>query len=247
MFKVIDITLDYQHDVRKPLHQFFKQLRRSKRTIFLRCSIWIGIAITNFLLIYSCGTLGLHNIPTTSSGQARSNLRADYGEWTIAFIPGFVSDIIEDIKLDNTQSPEVFKDPEVIDPYEGPFVNQGQVGNEEPPIIVTHQPTPTAPEPMNTRLPNRSPTTTQIVLETVTPTLTLMPPVSPTYTPAPMNTPANTPVPTNPTSPPSSTNQPLVTICHKPGGINEKTIRVPQSNLSDHITHGDYIGECANQ
>jgi hypothetical protein len=37
---------------------------------------------------------------------------------------------------------------------------------------------------------------------------------------------------------------PKVTICHKPGTPAEKTMSLPESALSGHIGHGDYLGPC---
>ena len=38
--------------------------------------------------------------------------------------------------------------------------------------------------------------------------------------------------------------QDKVTICHKPGTPAEQTKQVPQSAVSGHLGHGDFIGTC---
>ncbi len=40
----------------------------------------------------------------------------------VTVIPGVDPEIIEEIKLDTQQNPEVFLNPEVVNPYKDPFV-----------------------------------------------------------------------------------------------------------------------------
>jgi hypothetical protein len=246
MLKVLDATLDYKKDVRELLQRFLDQLRRSKRSILSHFIQWTSITTVCFLLVYSTGTLALYTITPYRSKPAHSDLQTDYGEWVVVFVPRVDPDIVQEIKMDNPQNPEVFKNPEEMDPYEDPFIIiQGQPGNEQPPILDTPQPPRDALEPTNTRSPDRAPTSTPIVTESPTPTPTLILTVTPTNTPAPTQAPTNTPVPPTPTSPPPPTDQSLVTICHKPGEPNEITLQVPQASVANHLTHGDYIGGCA--
>jgi hypothetical protein len=244
MLKVLDATLDYKNDVQEFLQRFFDQIRRSKQSIILHTIQWTSIAIVCFLLVYSTGTLALFTITPYSTGPAHSDLQADYGEWPVALVARVDPDIVEEIKRDNPQNPEVFLSPQEMDPYEDPFIIiKDNPGNEEPPILDTPQPTPVASEPTNTKTPDQSPTSTPIMTESPTPTPTLVLTTA-TITPAPTQAPTNTPIPPNPTSPPPPTDQSLVTICHKPGEANERTIQVPQANIANHLAHGDYIGEC---
>lgn len=247
MLKVLDVTLDYRKDVRELSDRVLDQLRRSKRTILLHSIQWISITTACFLLIYGIGTLALYNISLPSTGPARSDLQADYGEWTILAIPRIESEIIEEIKRDKPQNPEVFMNPDAVNPDEDPFIIiQDQQGNGDPPILDVPIPTTVASEPTSTRSPVQSPTPTPIETESPTPTPILILTIKPTNTPNPTQRPTNTPLPPNPTSPPPPTDPFLVTICHKPGDRNEKTIRVPLADLANHFAHGDYIGECAN-
>lgn len=247
MLKVIDVTLDYKNEVGELIERRLEQLRRSKRTIHLHGIQWISITTVCFLLIYGTGTLALNSITPPSTGPARSDLQADYGEWMVQIIPRVDPEIVEEIKRDNPNNSEVFKDPEEMDPYKDPFIIiQGQEDKDEPPILDPHQPTAIASEPTNTRTPEQSPTATPIGLESPTPTPTTMPTISPTNTPIPTQPATYTPVPPNPTSPPPPTDQSLVAICHKPGDSNQRTLHVPPSDVADHIAHGDYLGECTN-
>lgn len=45
---------------------------------------------------------------------------------------------------------------------------------------------------------------------------------------------------------PDDTGDDEVTLCHKPGGPEEKTITIPNSALSAHLGHGDTTGACAS-
>jgi hypothetical protein len=156
-------------------------------------------------------------------------------------------EIIEEIKRDKLQNPEVFMNPEARNPDEDPFIIiQDQQGNGKPPILDTPLPTTVASEPTSTRSPQQSPPSTPIVTESPTPTPTTMPPISPTNTPVPTQSPTNTPVPQNPTSPPPPTDQALVTICHKPGEHNQKTMQMTEAVAQVHLAHGDFRGECTS-
>jgi len=237
MLKVMDVTLDYQKDVQELVQRVFDQLRRGKRTIFQHIIQWLSIWIAIFLLIYCTGTFALYGITPPSTGPASSDLQADYGEWMVMVIPRVDPEIIEEIKKDQPQNPEVFMDPEAVNPDEDPFIIiQGQPGNGEPPILDTPLPTTVASEPTSTRSPDQSPT----------PTPTLVLTTTPTNTPVPTQPPTNTPVPPNPTSPPPPTDQSLVTLCHKPGEPNQRTLHVPPVDVADHLAHGDYLGACPN-
>ncbi len=247
MLKVLDVTLNNRRDVLELLERLIDLLRRYKRTILLHSIQWLSIWIVIFLLIYGTGTLALYGIALPSTGPARSDLRADYGEWMVVVISRVDPEIIEEIKRDKPQNPDVFMNPEAVNPDEDPFIIlQDQPGNGEPPILDTPQPATVASEPTNTKSPDQSPTSTPIVTESPTPTPTLMLTITPTNTPVPTQPPTNTPVPPNPTSPPPPTEQSLVTLCHKPGEPNQKTLHVPPADVADHLAHGDYLGECAN-
>jgi hypothetical protein len=37
-----------------------------------------------------------------------------------------------------------------------------------------------------------------------------------------------------------------VTICHKPGTPDQKTLQVPTNALSGHLAHGDFLGSCSD-
>lgn len=235
MLKVIDVTIDYKNEGRELIERLIGQLRHSKRTIFQQSIQWISITTVCFLLIYASGTLALYTLTPPRTEPALSDLHADYGEWTVVLVSRVDPDIVEEIKRDNPQNPEVFTNPKEIDPNDDPFIiTQGKEGNEEPPILDIPQPTPTASEPTSTRSPDRSPTPTPTLILTITPT----------NTPAPTQSPTNTPVLPNPTSPPPPTDQALVTLCHKPGEPNQKTLHVPPADVADHLAHGDYLGEC---
>ena len=121
MLKVVDVTLDYQKDVQELVQRVLDQLRRSKRTILLHSIQWISIWIVIFFLIYGIGTFALESITLPSTGPARSDLHADYGEWTAMVIPRVNPKIFEEIKGDKQQNPEVLVDPELVNPDEDPF------------------------------------------------------------------------------------------------------------------------------
>ena len=247
MLKVIDVTLDYPKDVQELVQRVFDQLRRSKRTFLLHSIQWLSIWVAIFLLFYGTGTLALYGITPPSTGPARSDLQADYGEWMVMVIPRVDPEIIDEIKRDKPQNPEVFMNPETVNLDEDPFIIiQGQPGNGEPPIIMTSLPTTVVSEPTSTRSPDQSPTSTPIVTESPTPMPTLVLTTKPTNTPVPTQPPTNTPVPPNPTSPPPPTDQSLVTLCHKPGEPNQRTLHVPPVDVADHLAHGDYLGACTN-
>ena len=245
MLEVLNVPLNNRRDVLELLELLINSLRRHILAIFVQSIRWLSYWIVIFLLIYGTGTIALYGIALPSTGPARSDLHADYGAWTVNLIPRIDPEIVEEIMRDRPQNPEVFMNPEARNPDEDPFIIiQDQQGNGKPPILDTPLPTTVASEPTSTRSPEQSPPSTPIVTESPTPTPTTMPPISPTNTPVPTQSPTNTPVPQNPTSPPPPTGQALVTICHKPGEYNERTIRVPQANVGDHLAHGDYLGEC---
>ena len=247
MLKVLDATLVYPNDVRELLGRVLDQLRRSKRTIFQHSIQWLSIWIVIFLLIYGTGTLALYGISPPSTGPARSDLQADYGEWMVMVIPRVDPEIIVEIKRDKPQNPEVFMNPETVNLDEDPFIIiQGRPGNGEPPIIMTSLPTTVVSEPTSTRSPDQSPTSTPIVTESPTQMPTLVLTTTPTNTPVPTQSSTNTPVPPNPTSPPPPTVQSMVTICHKPGEFNQRTLQVPPADVANHLAHGDYLGACTN-
>ncbi len=245
MLEVLNVPLNNRRDVLELLELLIDSLRRHKFAIFVQSIRWLSFWIAIFLLIYGTGTLALYGIALPSTGPARSDLHADYGVWTVNLIPRIDPEIVEEIMRDRPQNPEIFMNPDAVNPDEDPFIIiQDQQGNGKPPILDTPLPTTVASEPTSTRSPEQSPPSTPIVTESPTPTPTTMPPISPTNTPVPTQSPSNTPGPPNPTSPPPPTNQAMVTICHKPGESNERTIRVPQANVGDHLAHGDYLGEC---
>ena len=45
---------------------------------------------------------------------------------------------------------------------------------------------------------------------------------------------------------PLPTEEPLVTIYHKPGE-HQETLIVPQTDVSEHLAHGDYLGTCQDR
>ena len=210
MFKVLDATLDYPKDFRELLERVVDQLRHSKRTIIRQSIQWFSITTVCFIFIYSIATLALYTLTSYITLPAHSDLHADYGEWMVMTIPRVDPEIIEEIKRDNHQNPEVYMNPEEIVPYEDPFIiMQNQPRNEEPPISNSSQPTTVASEPTNTRSPDRSPTSTPNVAKTATSSPTPTP--SQTDPPAPLTStsqPTNTSVPPTPTPQPSKTPTP---------------------------------------
>jgi hypothetical protein len=247
MLKVLNVPLNNRRDIRELLERLTDPLRRNKSSIAFQSTQWLSIWTVIFLLIHGTGTLALNSITLSSTGPARSDLQAEYGEWKVMVISSVDPEIVEEIKRDKPQNPEVFVTPEARNPDEGTFIIiQGQEGPHEPPILDAPLPTTIASEPTNTNAPEQSPTSTPIVTESPTLTPTTMPSISPTNTPLPTQSPTNTPVPPNPTSPPPPTDQAIVMICHKPGEPNERTIRVPQANVGDHLAHGDHVGTCSN-
>jgi cell division protein FtsN len=248
MLEVLNVPLNNRRDVLELLERLIDSLRRHKLAIFVQSIQWLSIWIVIFLLIYGTGTLALKSITLSSTGPARSDLQADYGVWTVKLIPRIDPEIVEEIMRDRPQNPEIFMNPDAVNPDEDPFIIiQDQQGNGKPPILDTPLPTTVASEPRNTSTPEQSPTSTPIVTESPTPTPTTMPPISPTNTPEPTQAPTNTPVPQNPTSPPPPpTEQSLVTICHKPGEHNQKTMQMTEAVAQVHLAHGDYRGECTN-
>jgi hypothetical protein len=247
MLEVLNVPLNNRRDVLELLELLIDSLRRHKLAIFVQSIRWLSFWIVIFLLIYGTGTLALYGIALPSTGPARSDLQAGYGEWKVMVISRVDPEIIEEIKRDKLQNPEVFMNPEARNPDEDPFIIiQDQQGNGKPPILDTPLPTTVASEPTSTRSPQQSPPSTPIVTESPTPTPTTMPPISPTNTPVPTQSPTNTPVPQNPTSPPPPTDQALVTICHKPGEHNQKTMQMTEAVAQVHLAHGDFRGECTS-
>ncbi|MHA2405830.1 MAG: hypothetical protein ACXACH_03655, partial [Candidatus Hermodarchaeia archaeon] len=217
MLKVIGATLKYPRYVREFFLHFSDQLRRRKQSIILQSYQWFGITILCFFLIYGTATLALYTITSYIASSAHSDFQADYGEWTVMTIPRVDSKIIEEIQKDNPNNPNVYINPEEIDPYKVPFITiQNPSGNEEPPIGNSPLPSPVPSEPTNTQSPNRSPASTPTVVNTDTfsPTPSpsqINPPAPPTSTQAPTNLPAPpTPTlqPTNSSPPPTPTLQP---------------------------------------
>ena len=244
MLKVLNVPLNNRRDVLELLERLTDPLRRHKSSIFSQSIQWLSIWIVIYLLIYGTGTLALNSITLPSTGPARSDLQVDYGEWMVMVIPRVDPEIVEEIERDSPENPEVFMNPDAVNSDDEPFISiPGNKGGQELPVSDSPLATVVVSEPMNTSTPEQSPTLTPIVTESPTPTPTTMPPISPTNSHEPTQSPSNTPVPPNPTSPPPN-DQALVTICHKPGEPNERTIRVPQTNVGDHLAHGDYLGEC---
>lgn len=248
MLEVLNVPLNNRRDVLELLERLIDSLRRHKLAIFVQSIQWLSIWIVIFLLIYGTGTLALKSITLSSTGPARSDLQADYGEWKVLFLHRVDPEIVEEIERDSSENPEVFMNPDAVNSDDEPFISiPGNKGEQEPPVSDSPLPTVAASEPRNTSTPEQSPTSTPIVTESPTPTPTTMPPISPTNTPEPTQAPTNTPVPQNPTSPPPPpTEQSLVTICHKPGEHNQKTMQMTEAVAQVHLAHGDYRGECTN-
>ena len=49
---------------------------------------------------------------------------------------------------------------------------------------------------------------------------------------------------TNGTVPQMTEAQELVTVCHKPGTTDERTIQIDEEDVQDHLKHGDRVGAC---
>ena len=97
---MLDVTLNNRRGLPELLERVLDQLRRGKRTIFLHSIQWLSIWIAIFLLISGTGSLALNGITLPSTGPARSDLQADYGEWMVMVIPRVDPEIIEEIKRD---------------------------------------------------------------------------------------------------------------------------------------------------
>ena len=206
MLKVLDANLSYPKDFRQLLQRLFERLLLNKGTIFAHSVLWISISVFIFLLIFAAGTLGLNSIKYQDTGSVESGISADYGEWLVLDISPIDPEIILDIKRDNPQNPEVFKNPEVINSDEDPFIiTQDQSENNEAPILGKPISATVYPESTSSGPQGHSPTLTPVVSLTPTPTATLILTVTPTNTPLPTHSPTNTPVPPTPTSPPTNT------------------------------------------
>ena len=108
MIKEVNVTVYKVKNILEVFERLIDLIRRQKRNILLHCIQWSSITAISFLLVNGSATLALVNISTPNSGPARSRFPADYGEWALSLVPRVDPDIVEEIKRDNPQNPEVF-------------------------------------------------------------------------------------------------------------------------------------------
>ncbi|MFP3855035.1 MAG: Ig-like domain-containing protein, partial [Anaerolineales bacterium] len=152
-----------------------KQKERRRRGLLL----WLLLAFFSICLLFACGQLAnLSFLPDDPDVEIASNMKADYGAWSHTTFgqinPSILLDIIEDLKLSGSFTPQLADD----------CLIPGTCGGGGP--------TPTASDTGTPEGPTATPT------ETATPTATFTP--SPTFTPTHTGTTpptaTNTPTPT---------------------------------------------------
>lgn len=203
---------------------------------------WMSIVLVVPILIYGVAELAQYGIEMPSE-PARSKLETDYGKWAFTEIRRVKPGILDEIQKDRPDEIMVIgalvHESGSASIYASVQEPKHGGGQNLPPILPTPSPTGVVSTP--------SATTTESSTPDVTATLTGTPIVPPTI--IPMAT--HTPVPTSTVQPtatsmptiPPPTESPNVTICHKPGE-HQKTLIVPQSDVSEHLAHGDYLGAC---
>lgn len=252
-----------RYHIEKILKKIFErqldQLLCYKKRILGNSIQWISITLESFGLIYGAGSFGLYGNNAISDSPIRSKLAADYGEWAWTSIPRIKSGIVDEIMRDIPHNPEAFLIPLMRQVNEYPIVIvQDHSGDDEPPKMEALLITPISTEPTSSPSPDPSPTSEPpVVTQTPQPTPTLSIRIEPTNTPtnsppqtqSPTNAPDLPPPtqsPTNTPAAPSPTVESLMTICHKPGKHNQKTMYLPEAEIANHLAHGDYLGGCTN-
>jgi hypothetical protein len=242
---------DILSELRKGILRILGQVRQDLAPDFLG---WLSIVLLVPVSIYAAAELGLNSMEIPST-LVISRLEANYGEWTLAEIRRVRPEIVDEIRKDRPDEGIVIgssvqesgfvgihfstQEPEREGSHSGSSISPAPTPTGvdiTPSTTTTESPTPDV-TPTHTFTPTPDTMPTLIYTPTVGPTFTPMATDTPPPTPTPH--PTNTPVPTNP--PPTETSN--VTICHKPGQL-QRTLNVPQSNVADHLAHGDYLGAC---
>ena len=230
---------EFSYDLRMRISRILGQDRRN---LSLELLGWLSIVLVVPVLIYGAAELAQFGMEMPSE-PTRSKLEADYGEWAFVEIRRVKPEILDEIQKDRPDEIMVIgalvHESGSAGIYGSVQEPKGGGSQSVPPISPTPSPTEAVSTP--------STTTTESSTPNVTPTLTSTPAVAPTITPMATHTPVPTsmaqPTATSMPTIPLPTEEPLVTICHKPGE-HQKTLSVPESEVLGHLGHGDYLGVC---
>ncbi len=201
---------------------------------------WLCLVLIVQVLIYGAAELALFGMGMPSQ-PTHSRLEANYGEWAFAEIRRVKPEILDEIQKDR---PDALADLPVQESGSG-----GIYGSKQEPKGASSQSASTIlPTPTAAAAVSPSPTSmTKSSTPDVTPILTITPTLTPTFTP----TSTHTSVPTSTTQPAATSMPPdpppaqesIASVCHKPGE-KQRTLNVPESDLTSHLGHGDYLGAC---
>lgn len=201
---------------------------------------WLRLVLIVQVLIYGSAELALFGMEMPSQ-PTRSRLEARYGEWAFIEIRRVKPEILDEIEKDR---PDELADLPVQESGSGGiFGSKQEPKGDSSQSASTILSTPTAAEAVSSSLTSmtKSSALDVTLILTITPTLT------PTFTP----TSTHTAVPTSTTQPTATSMPPdpppaqesIASVCHKPGE-KQRTLNVPESDLTSHLGHGDKLGAC---